>query len=118
MAALNLVCDQGSTFTTSLEWQDGAGSPIDLTGYSARMQVRTEWADDEGPATDPVLDLTDADAITLGGALGTVVVTVDDAATEAIPYGRYVYDLELVDVDGVVTRLVQGRFTVRPEVTR
>jgi hypothetical protein len=32
--------------------------------------------------------------------------------------GRYVYDCELTDVNGAVTRLIEGIATVTPQVTR
>ena len=35
-----------------------------------------------------------------------------------ITAGDYVYDLEMVASNGVVTRLLQGSFKVTPEVTR
>jgi hypothetical protein len=35
-----------------------------------------------------------------------------------IPAGSYVYDLEIVSANGKVTRLIEGRFVVKAEVTR
>jgi hypothetical protein len=46
-------------------------------------------------------------------------MTVSAADMAAVPEGKYVYDLEIVaPVTGVVNRLIQGNFVVRPEVTR
>ena len=38
---------QGSTFEDFLEYTDEDGTPIDLTGCKARMQIRTEIDSDE-----------------------------------------------------------------------
>lgn len=111
---LNLLCDAGATFTRTLTWRDAADALVDLSGYTGRMQVR---ADVESTST--ILSLTTSNGgITLGGAAGTVLITVSATESATLTAGDYVYDLELVSAGGTVTRLVQGQFTVRPEVTR
>lgn len=110
----NIICDQGATLTRTLTWKDAAGSLVNLSGYSGRMQVR---ADVE--SADTVLSLTNTNGgLTLGGAAGTVLITVSATESATLTAGDYVYDLELVNAGGEVTRLVQGQFTVRAEVTR
>ncbi len=89
------------------------GSPLDLTGYTAKMQVRRSVND-----PDAVLTLTDGDGLTLGGPDGTVTIHIDASALTNLPYRTYVYDLEVYSPDAVPTRLVRGDFTVTPEVTR
>jgi len=110
----NIICDQGSTFTRQLTWKDSAGSAVNLTGYTARMDVRTS-IDAAGAA---VLSLTTTNGrIVLGGTAGTINLSAEATATQAVQSGNYVYDLELVS-GSTVTRLVQGSFVVRGEVTR
>ena len=110
----NIIADQGSTFTRQLTWNDSAGSAINLTGYTARMDVRTS-IDAAGAAT---LSLTTENGrIVLGGTAGTIDLSVAGTATAAVVAGDYVYDLELVS-GSTITRLVQGTFTLRGEVTR
>ena len=109
----NIVCDAGATLTRTLTYKDSAGALVNRTGFTARMQVR---ADVESTSTALALT-TENGGLTLGGALGTVLITVSATATAALAGGSYVYDLELVS-GSVVTRLVQGSFEVRPEVTR
>lgn len=109
----NIICDQGSTLDRTLTWKDSDGVLINLTGYTARMQVRATFE-----STTTVLSLTTENGgITLGGALGTIQIIASATATAAIDPRIYVYDLELVN-GTTVYRLVQGSFTVRPEVTR
>ena len=109
----DLVCDQGTTFNRVFTWQDSAGAPINLGGYTARMQVR-----DTITAASTLLSLTTENGgISLGGTAGTVSVTATATQTAAVAAGCYVYDIELVN-GATVYRLVQGQFTVDAEVTR
>ena len=108
---LNLTCPQGSTFSKSLTYKLD-DDPVDLTGYDARLQVREFFY-----SPDPVLSLTNTSGITLGASAGTISVLIDAATTASLIPGDYVYDLELV-AGGTVTRLIEGKFVVTPEVTR
>lgn len=108
---LNLRMFQGATFRYALTWLED-DVPKNLSGYTARMQVRNTV-----DALTTVIDIDTDDGISLGGALGTIELEVAADVTADVPAGLYVYDLELID-DDVVTRLVEGSFYVSPEVTR
>ncbi len=109
----DIVCDQGATFSRVFTWQDSVGLPVNLTGYTARMQVRATI-----DAASTLLSFTTENGgITLGAAAGTITVTATAATTAAVSAGCYVYDLELIN-GATVYRLVQGQFTVDGEVTR
>jgi tRNA threonylcarbamoyladenosine modification (KEOPS) complex Pcc1 subunit len=109
----NITAEQGATFNRVLTWRDAASALINLTGYTARMQVRADYS-----STTAILSLTTENSrITLGGALGTITLLVAASDMAALSSGSFVYDLELVNVS-TVTRLVQGTFVVNVEVTR
>lgn len=109
----NITIEQGATFTLNLVWRDSNAALVNLTGYTARMQVRQKHTSDTA-----ALSLTsEAGDIVLGGALGTIVVTAAATVTDDIPFRSGVYDLELIN-GTVVTRLLQGVATITPEVTR
>lgn len=109
----NITANQGETFNFSFTISTD-GTPWDLTGYTARMQVRTTVE-----ATTKLLDLTSGDGdITLGGSAGTVAITVSATDMAALIAGRHVYDIEVVSGGGVVTRILEGKFSVKAEVTR
>lgn len=110
----NIVADQGATFSRVITWKSDSGAPIDLTGYSARMQVRQRYVSDT-----TVLSLTSpSSGIMLGTTNGQVTLSVAATTMAAVNAGDYRYDLEMISTAGAVTRLLQGSFTVRPEVTR
>lgn len=113
--SLDLDCWQGASWDYTLTWQT-AGTPVNLTGYTARMQVRPSY--DSGSA---VVSLTSGTGITLGGTAGTVLLEMNATTTAALdgtPNAQYIYDLELISGAGYVTRLVEGNFFINPEVTR
>lgn len=111
----DLTINQGATLSLVATWKDQAGTAINLTGYTARLNVRETYA--SGTA---ILTLTTENGgITLGGSAGTITLSASATTTAALtaPFSG-VYDLELVSGGGVVTRLLEGAATVSPEVTR
>ena len=109
----DLTIEQGATFSLVITYKE-SGVAINLTGYTARMQVRSTL---ESATT--VVELTTANSrIALGGAAGTITLTISATDTAALTAGRGVYDLELVSGSGIVTRLLQGVATISRNVTR
>lgn len=113
-ANTDLTIEQGATFTHQFVWNDSNGVPIDITGYTARMQIRQTV----GSVGFEVELTTENGGITLGGALGTVDLLISATATAALDFLAAVYDLELVSPTSIVTRLVKGSVVLDKEVTR
>ncbi len=104
---------QGATLDKSFTFQS-AGSPVNLTGYTARMQLRATV-----DAVSPLLDMTNANGkIILGSGTGNIRLLVSATDTAALNFSTAVYDLELVTAGGVVRRLLRGTVTLDKEVTR
>lgn len=113
-AKLKLTIYQGATFRKRLAWLNPDRTPIDLTGCTARMQVREEYA-----SPLPLLELTTENGgITLGGAAGTIDLLSSDEDTATMEWNGGVFDIEIAHPNGDVTRLAQGSISVSPEVTR
>lgn len=106
---------QGATFNDVTTWQSGTPPvAVNLTGCTARMQVRAKIAD-----SATLLSLTTENGgIELGGIAGTVAIKISATDTSAITWKGGVYDLEIVFADGTVRRLLSGGVSVSPEVTR
>lgn len=104
---------QGATWTRVFSWSVN-DVPVNLTGRTARMEVRTK-------PDSPTVVLTVTPYITLGGAAGTVTISIPANVLAAVPPRTgsrfYVYDLEIVSGSQVTTFLA-GRMTVAPEVTK
>lgn len=96
---------QGKTWQVPILWQDSDGVAVDLSAAACRMQMRARWADDEPTAT-PLLDLTEADGITLStgltpsGAPYNILTEVSAAVTETIPAGLYLAEWEIILTGG------------------
>ena len=105
---------KGATFWQRLVWKDSDGAPVDLTGYSARMQVRKTISTEA-----VVVELSTSNgSISLQGVTGAIELHLRAAQTSALTGKAGVYDLELESADGTVTRLLYGDVTLSPEVTR
>lgn len=85
--------------------------PVDLTGTTARMQIRPQIG---GPV---LLELnTENGGLAITGP-GTIERTISAADTAALTWTEGVYDLEVEYADGTVQRYLQGAVTVSREVT-
>jgi hypothetical protein len=121
----NITCQQGSTFSRLLEIEqpdleaDPTGQtyePYDLNGYSARMQVRRTIES----STVMVYLTTENSGLTInptGETINHIRIYMSDDVTASIGSSG-VYDLEIINGDGEVSRVIQGAFTLSPEVTR
>jgi hypothetical protein len=109
----DILIEQGATYSQVISYKE-SGVAINLTGYTARMQVRATLE-----AASTLVELTTANSrIALGGTAGTISLTISATDTAALTSGRGVYDLELVSGSGIVTRLLQGVATISRNVTR
>lgn len=90
-----------------------ATAPLDITGYTAKMQLRSTPA-----SVNPVLELTTENGgIYIIGQTGNIFMYATPEQTGAIIEGPYLYDLEIYQDDSV-TRVIQGQITVSANVTR
>ena len=105
-----MVCEQATTFTVNFTIQNG-NTLFNLTGYSATMTIRPFVG-----ANTTTLVLTNGSGITLGGAAGTVAITISAATTADFEPSRYAYDF-MLNSGSVVTRLLEGKFIVTAGVT-
>ena len=109
-AKYNIVCDQATTFALDFTIQTG-NTLWNLTGYTATMTVRPFVG-----SNTTTLVLTNGNGITLGGAAGTVNITISSTVTADLNPSRYSYDFVL-NSGSVVTRLLEGKFIVTAGVT-
>ena len=113
-ATHDFIIEQGVTTSKAFIWKDSAGDVIDLTGYSARMQIRESLA-----SNSTLLSATNANGqLVIAAADGKVTLTLTATETAALTFTSGLYDLELVSSGGTVTRLVQGTVTLSKEITR
>jgi len=125
----NITIEQGSTFgrLISIEQPDLATDPtgqtfenFNLAGFTGRMQIRRTI-----DTTTPMISLTTENGrMTINPNIAgtpsrnneiSLLITAADTATLTT---SGVYDLEIVSVSGVVSKIIRGDVTLIPEVTR
>lgn len=129
--AYNITCEQGSTFVRLIEIEqpdlitDPTGEtyePFNLSGYTARMQARRTIE-----STNFFLMLTTENGgltVNPGDADNEILIYIEDEVTASINSSNPgsnlngVYDLEIINPSGEVSRLLEGTFTLKAEVTR
>ena len=101
----------GATFSASFTCKDSAGAAVNLTGYSARSQLRPSISSEE-------LTLNLAPTIS-APATGVINITITDEVTDTIDPGTYYCDVVLDKAaDGSVTHLADGTIVFKQQVTR
>lgn len=126
----SFVLEQGSTTDWEIQYKDSTGSPIDLTGYQGRMQIRSNFADDN-PTTYLTLSSSlqpDGTGLNLHGSGGTkpfssgsIGIYISACTSSMLTFNTAYYDLELYYGSGTcptVIRLLEGQVKLSKEVTR
>ena len=142
----DILTEQGTSYSLGLSYKDSTNNNIDLSSYTARMQVRRSVSD-----TQALLFLTGntysgsltgggftAEFSTTGdtsgvqgvggiqlntsstggtGTTGGIYVSIDSATMTNVPAGKHRYDIEIV-AGTTVTKLLKGTFEVDAEVTK
>lgn len=91
-----------------------AYAPVNLTSYTAELQIRSLPSDPTA-----VLTLSTANnGIAITALTGTIACHATAAQTTLIDEGTYYYDIEITSLGGIVTRVAQGQVIVSAEVTR
>ncbi len=106
---VELTIDQGATYNNTINVTDANGAGIDLTGYSVRSEMRKSYYS----STSYSFTLAFINA-----ANGSVSMSMSAANTANLTAGRYVYDVEVEDPLGNVSRIFEGIINVLPNVTR
>lgn len=115
----NIFCEQGTTFTRilDLEYPDDIDLTVfhkyDLTDFTARMQIRRTI-----DTASPMIELTTENGgIEIVGTDGRIIIRMTDTQTAGLTSSG-VYDLEIISLEGTVSRVIQGNFALSKEVTR
>lgn len=117
-AKRDLFIEQGATFTFVFRWMKQfeleEPVPVDLTGYKARMQIR------KSQGTPVFIEATTENSfITVEDALdGKVKLYLPALETDKLTTSPLVYDVEMVEPNGDVHRVLKGKVTVDPNITQ
>jgi outer membrane receptor protein involved in Fe transport len=112
-AQKNWEVDQNATFTFSIEYKDSSNNPIDLTGSTAKMQVR----DTKGGSKLAFTLTSPSGGITIDGPNGKITIRMTPTQTNKLFYPKSSYDLMITDSNLVKTKLIEGFLTLSRSVT-
>ena len=105
----NITADQGTSFSASVVVTDAnGGEAADLTGFTAQAQARRTYT---STGSFPF------SAVVSTPASGLITLTMSSSVTETMS-GRYLYDVEVTDSNGAITRVIEGQLYVNPGITR
>lgn len=105
----NLFVDAGANYSNIITVAATNGQPLNLTGYSVASQMRKSYQSSQ--AFNFTASIYDA-------ATGKVRLQLTPTQSEAIPAGRWLYDVEITSPSGNKTRVVEGIVTVNPQITQ
>jgi len=109
----NITGYQGDYIQLTLNLKDSNGTAINLSGYGVRGQVRASYG-----ATGVLLDLN---PVITSNVSGSIAININSYISADIPISDHVYDIERYP-SGILTgnsiKLMRGKFSILPEVTR
>lgn len=107
----DIVIKAGATFRLTLKYKDGDGTPIDLTGRTAKADIRKT----AGGAL--IHSIQNAD-ITMN-ASGDIVAVISAAVTKTLaPCRDAEYDLFVLGPGAEVEKILRGRVEIEPSITQ
>lgn len=109
----DITVNQGSAFKLNVQALNADRTVMDLSGYSAKMQIK----DSKGGATTYMTASTAGGTITINGPGGIVMVNVGADVTTPMTWNSGWYDLEVNNTATNVIRLVEGFASLSKEVT-
>jgi hypothetical protein len=117
MKDVNYNIIQGDSFQLALTYTNSSGSAINLTGYSALMQIKDQpggriSCGSAGyiPASGSVAAYSDG--ITITSASGLININLSPAKTRLFNFPKSAYQLQITSSSGVNTTLLSGWFNV------
>jgi hypothetical protein len=105
----NLYVDAGATYSNIITVTASNGQALNLAGYTVASQMRKSYQS----STSYSFTASVYDAIN-----GKIRLQLTPSQSEAIPAGRWLYDVEITSTSGTKTRVVEGIVTVNPQITK
>ncbi len=115
-ASFNIQVYNNQVFTFTATWESAPSTPVNITNYSALMQVRPYVGADVvlfSLGTPPLNS-----GISLGGTNGVVTIEIAPQEYTGIQPGNYVYDLILIDSNNNSTPILSGSFDILQGVSQ
>jgi len=108
-----LAIEQGADWKQTITW-DIDGTPIDITGYSAQMDIVAGFDD-----ITPQISLSTGNGriVLADPTNGILDLSIAGADTALLTPGSYYYDLLMTSASSEKTSLLNGKIQILPRVT-
>lgn len=104
----------GKTFYKKLQFTSDGVTPVDLTGYGFKMQIRRCKSSD-----DLIYELISPTSIDTGDAAnGNIILNIPSVATSGFTAQNAVYDLQWTDTLGNISTKLEGDIQIVETVTK
>jgi len=120
----SFTIEQGTTLDFNVQYLDSNSTPVDLTDYSGRMQIRPTITSNDIIITLSSSRAEDGTGLNFSGSNGTtpptsgsIGVFISAASSSLFNFNEAVYDLEIYS-GSIVTRILEGKVKLSKEVTR
>lgn len=121
MKQLTLRIKAGDSVDAAFTWKDTSGNVYDLSGCTARVQIRPSVAD-EDPNALPLLEVTEVSSasgqVILGSTSPNLRIVLDKSVTRNSAFEGAVFDIEVTFTDGTRKSLPQGAEAGKVEYLR
>jgi hypothetical protein len=125
----SFTIEQGTTVDFEIQYKDSNGNPVNLTGYSGRMMIRSNYANDN-PTTYLTLSSSrnpDGTGLNFSGSngstpptSGSIGIYIAACTSSALTFTTAKYDLEIYSGSGAcpyTVRLLEGNISLSKQVT-
>ena len=121
----NILLEQGTTVDFKIQYENVSGSAINLTGYGATMQIRSNYADNN-PTTYITLSsslASDCTGLNMSSASsGYIGIFISACSSSTLNFPNARYDLEIFSGSAgscpITTRILEGQVNLSKETTR
>ena len=120
----NFTIEQGTTVDFSIQYKDKNLVPINLTNYSGKMQIRSNYADNSPTTYITLSSSRNPDGTGLnftGAATGSIGIFIAACSSSALNFSTARYDLEIYSGSvgcPITTRILEGQVNLSKETTR
>ncbi len=122
---LGIEIDQGADFSLVIGLFGDGGTPIDITGYVFKGQMRETTAPDSPVVADFEFNISNQ-ATNKGQVtwylpeadIEELITSVSGPLQKSRLTTPFVFDVKMKDVGGVVTRIIEGLAYVSPQATQ
>lgn len=117
----SFVIEQGSTTNFSIVYTDSTGTPVDLSYYSAKMQIRPYPGSNDVIVTLSSSLNGDGTGLNMSNAVsGSIGIYIASCTSSMFDFTEASYDLDIISGSGAcpyVNRILEGKVKLSKEVT-